>query len=172
MMKTLILGGARSGKSRLAEQLATDSKLPVIYVATASPDDDEMRHRIVKHRQQRPHEWRVIENKLELDRILQQHASDQHCLLVDCLTLWLSNHLSAGSDPAMISERLLNVVKELPGRIIFVSNETGLGIVPMGELSRRFVDESGCLHQALAQLCNQVILTVAGLPFVLKGDPL
>lgn len=171
-MKQLILGGARSGKSRLAEQLASQTGLDVVYIATATVEDDEMRARIEHHRQRRPAHWTLVESPYTLAETLQQQAASERCLLVDCLTLWLSNRLCAGHDLAAQCELLTRTLVDLPGQIILVSNEVGMGIVPLGELSRRFVDEAGRLHQTLAQRCDRVILSVAGLPYVLKGNAL
>jgi len=173
-MRELILGGARSGKSRLAEQLAADSGLVVSYIATSRALDGEMSARIRQHRERRPAAWDLIEEPIELARVLQEQASSERCLLVDCLTLWLTNLLMLEDDARLLAEReaLLTCLGELPGRIILVSNETGLGVVPMGELTRRYVDESGWLHQAIAERCQRVIFTVAGLPMLLKGEPL
>ncbi|MGE8352575.1 MAG: bifunctional adenosylcobinamide kinase/adenosylcobinamide-phosphate guanylyltransferase [Pseudomonas protegens] len=173
-MLQLILGGARSGKSRLAEKLATDSALEVIYIATSQPLDGEMNQRIAHHRERRPSHWGLIEEPLELARVLQQAAGTGRCLLVDCLTLWLTNLLMLEDEQRQAIEReaLLQCVATLPGEIIFVSNETGMGVVPLGELTRRYVDEAGWLHQALAERCQRVVLTVAGLPLTLKGTAL
>ncbi|MCL9654642.1 bifunctional adenosylcobinamide kinase/adenosylcobinamide-phosphate guanylyltransferase [Pseudomonas protegens] len=173
-MLQLILGGARSGKSRLAEKLATDSALEVIYIATSQPLDGEMNQRIAHHRERRPSHWGLIEEPLELARVLQQAAGTGRCLLVDCLTLWLTNLLMLEDEQRLVLEReaLLQCVATLPGEIIFVSNETGMGVVPLGELTRRYVDEAGWLHQALAERCQRVVLTVAGLPLTLKGTAL
>jgi len=173
-MHQLILGGARSGKSRLAETLAVDTALPVIYVATSQPQDGEMNARVALHRQRRPGHWGLIEEPIELARVLREHAAADRCLLVDCLTLWLTNLLML-EDPqrlALERDQLLETLATLPGEIIFVSNETGLGVVPLGELTRRYVDEAGWLHQALAERCQRVVLTVAGLPLTLKGTAL
>ena len=173
-MLQLILGGARSGKSRLAEKLATDSALAVTYIATSQPLDGEMSERVAHHRARRPVEWALIEEPLQLARILRENASAERCLLVDCLTLWLTNLLML-DDPARLSaerDALLDCLSDLPGRLLLVSNETGLGVVPLGELTRRFVDEAGWLHQALAERCERVVFTVAGLPMVLKGEAL
>ncbi|NMZ22917.1 bifunctional adenosylcobinamide kinase/adenosylcobinamide-phosphate guanylyltransferase [Pseudomonas proteolytica] len=173
-MLQLILGGARSGKSRLAEKLASDSALPVTYIATSQPLDGEMNARVTLHRQRRPSHWGLIEEPLELARVLREHAAPGQCLLVDCLTLWLTNLLML-DDPQRLGverEQLLDCLASLPGKIIFVSNETGLGVVPLGELTRRYVDEAGWLHQALAERCQRVVLTVAGLPLTLKGTAL
>ncbi len=172
-MKTLILGGVRSGKSRLAERLAQANQLPVVYVATASAGDAEMRARIERHRAHRPDHWTLIEEPLALAAVLRAQAQAQSCLLVDCLTLWLTN-LLLHPDPARLPQEcaaLLAALPALPGRLILVGNETGLGVVPMGELSRRYVDAAGELHQALAAACEQVLFTVAGLPQILKGEP-
>ncbi|MGE0081932.1 MAG: bifunctional adenosylcobinamide kinase/adenosylcobinamide-phosphate guanylyltransferase [Thiohalomonadaceae bacterium] len=173
-MKQLILGGMRSGKSRLAERLATATGMPVVYVATATAGDEEMRARIEHHRAQRPGEWQVVEEPIGLAAALRAHAATGHCLLVDCLTLWLTNLLCGDDAGALAREReaLLATLPALSGNIILVSNETNLGIVPADPLSRRFCDEAGRLHQALAALCDRVIFTVAGLPQVLKGEPL
>jgi adenosylcobinamide kinase/adenosylcobinamide-phosphate guanylyltransferase len=171
-MRELILGGARSGKSALAEQLAEESGQQVIYIATATAGDQEMAKRIEYHQQHRPKNWQLIEEPIHLTQTLQQQAAEERVLLVDCLTLWLTNLLMKRADIQQHRESLLQLLPDLPGRLIMVSNEVGMGIVPMGEISRRFQDESGILHQALAQRCERVILTVAGLPHILKGPPL
>ena len=173
-MLQLILGGARSGKSRLAEKLASDSALSVIYIATSQALDGEMNTRVALHRQRRPDQWGLIEEPIELARVLRENAAPERCLLVDCLTLWLTNLLMLEDPERLASERdeLLETLATLPGEIIFVSNETGLGVVPLGELTRRYVDEAGWLHQALAERCQRVVLTVAGLPLTLKGTAL
>jgi adenosylcobinamide kinase/adenosylcobinamide-phosphate guanylyltransferase len=173
-MHELILGGARSGKSRLAEKLASDCALAVTYIATSQALDGEMNSRIEHHRERRPATWGLVEEPLALARVLREQAGAEKCLLVDCLTLWLTNLLML-DDPARLSaerDALLECLTGLPGRIILVSNETGLGVVPLGELTRRYVDEAGWLHQALAERCQRVIFTVAGLPMVLKGEAL
>ncbi len=171
-MIDLILGGARSGKSSLAEQMATASGLAVTYIATSQPLDEEMRQRIAHHRQRRPAHWQLVEEPLALAGALREHAAAERCLLVDCLTLWLTNLLLQEDEQRLEQERqaLLEVLGELPGRLILVSNETGLGVVPMGELSRRYVDEAGWLHQALARRSDRVQFCVAGLPMLLKGN--
>lgn len=170
-MLELILGGARSGKSRLAERLAADSDLAVTYIATSQALDGEMAARIVHHRQRRPAHWALVEEPLQLARVLREQAGAQRCLLVDCLTLWLTNLLML-EDPARLAEErdaFLECLGELPGRVILVSNETGLGVVPLGELTRRYVDEAGWLHQAVADQAERVTFMVAGLPMTLKG---
>ena len=171
-MKTLILGGVRSGKSRLAERLASESVLPVIYIATATALDKEMQTRIETHRTHRPDHWLVIEEPIQLAAELTQHAATDCCILVDCLTLWLTNLLMHEDTTVYEREReaILTTLPLLQGEIIMVSNETNMGVMPMGELSRVYCDEAGKLHQSLAQICDRVILTVAGLPHVLKGE--
>ena len=173
-MLELILGGARSGKSRLAERLATQSGLAVTYIATSQALDGEMSARIQHHRQRRPADWGLMEEPLELARALRDNAAPGRCLLVDCLTLWLTNLLMLDDDMRLAMQRdaFLETLAELPGRIILVSNETGLGVVPLGELTRRYVDEAGWLHQAVAERAERVVFTVAGLPMLLKGEPL
>lgn len=170
-MKELILGGVRSGKSRLAEQRARSSGLEVVYIATATAGDDEMRARIAQHRAHRPAEWVVVEEPLDLVRALDRHARASRCVVVDCVTLWLTNWLCAEDAAGYAAQRaaLLEMLPALPGHIIFVANETNLGIMPLGELTRRFCDEAGTLHQEMAVRCERVILTVAGLPLCLKG---
>jgi adenosylcobinamide kinase/adenosylcobinamide-phosphate guanylyltransferase len=173
-MHELILGGARSGKSRLAERLAGESGLAVTYIATSQALDGEMDARIRQHRARRPAHWDLVEEPLELARVLREQAAAERCLLVDCLTLWLSNLLMLEDEARLDAERdaLLACLGDLPGRVILVSNETGLGVVPLGELSRRYVDAAGWLHQALAAQCQRVVFSVAGLPMVLKGEAL
>lgn len=170
-MLQLILGGARSGKSRLAEQIAKDSTLDVIYIATAQAWDDEMQSRIKHHQQQRPDHWLVIEENIYLaDRLLQIDQENQ-VILLDCLTLWMTNLLMHEQVELQIQQcqKLLDVLPRLKSDIILVSNETGLGVIPMGEISRKFVDESGRLHQQLGQIANKVVFCVAGFPMTLKA---
>jgi adenosylcobinamide kinase/adenosylcobinamide-phosphate guanylyltransferase len=170
-MIELILGGARSGKSTLAEQRAVASGLEVIYIATATAGDEEMAARIAHHQQQRPGAWSLLEEPRALAAVLEQHATAGHCLLVDCLTLWLSNLLGESDERcASEVEKLLRLLPSLEGEVILVSNEIGMGVVPMGELTRRFVDEVGRLHQQLATLCERVTLVAAGLPLALKDE--
>ena len=172
-MKTLVLGGVRSGKSRLAEELAAASGLAVGYIATAEAGDAEMRARIEAHQARRPPGWQSHEEPIELAQVLQQQAHVDSCLLVDCLSLWVTNLLLA-ADPACAErevDALLEFIPACPGELILVSTESNLGVVPMGELSRRYCDRLGLLHQQVAGLCDRVILTVAGLPHYLKGAP-
>ena len=169
-MFELILGGARSGKSSFAEQRAMQSGLEVIYIATATAGDSEMAKRIAHHQHSRPKHWQTVETPIYLSKTLEKYAQPQTCLLVDCLTLWLNNCLFDETVSWETQRQLLlEQIAELPGRQILVSNEVGQGIIPLGAISRQFVDESGRLHQALASLADQVFFVVAGLPQVLKG---
>lgn len=171
-MRELILGGVRSGKSKLAEQYANDSGLEVLYVATAQVRDAEMQQRVAQHQARRPAHWQAIESGHDLAQVLRQQAAAHRCVLVDCLTLWLTQLLCEASEVELRREvdALLTALPALPGRIILVSNETNMGVVPLGELSRRYCDEAGRLHQQLGILCERVILTVAGLPLIVKGS--
>lgn len=166
---TLVLGGARSGKSALAERLACSRAGSRIYLATAQAHDDEMDRRIAAHRLARePGNWRTIEEPLHAaDHIAA--APEGTAILLDCATLWLSNHLLAGSDITAETERLLQGFKASASHIVVVSNETGLGIVPENALARRFRDEQGRLNQRIAAEADTVIAVMAGLPMVLKG---
>lgn len=176
-MIELILGGVKSGKSNLAEQHATDSGLDVIYIATAMKAfdgiiDQSMLDRISKHEAQRPDHWQVIEEPLKLADTLKMYAANNKYLLVDCLTLWLTNLLLSDDKSLLKNEtnKLIETLPALNGNIVFVSNETSMGIIPESQLARQFCDEAGVLHQKLATLSDRVILTVAGLPHVLKGS--
>lgn len=174
-MKELILGGVRSGKSRLAELRARESGRQVVYVATAiAAGDPELEERIRQHRRRRPAGWTTVEEPLTLGAVLRAEGSAERCLVVECLTLWLTNVLSGAAAADRLereSRSLLDALPQLAGDIILVGNESGLGVVPLGELSRRYIDASGELHQALAAMCDRVTLTVAGLPHLLKGAP-
>ncbi|QNW96709.1 bifunctional adenosylcobinamide kinase/adenosylcobinamide-phosphate guanylyltransferase [Acinetobacter seifertii] len=171
-MLQLILGGARSGKSRLAEQTAISTQLPVTYVATAQALDPEMQSRIAHHQNQRPVHWALVEEPLFLANALKKIDQPNQIILVDCLTLWLTNLLLLDDQTVQQfeCEQLLKVLPTLESEIILVSNETGLGVVPLGEISRRFVDESGRLHQVLGQIADKVVFCVAGFPMILKGE--
>lgn len=171
-MMQLILGGARSGKSRFAEQAAKDSNLNVTYIATAQAFDREMQARIDHHQAQRPKHWTVIEEPLYLAECLMRVDQPNQLILVDCLTLWMSNLLMHENDELQSQEclELLEVLPTLQSELILVSNETGLGVIPLGEISRKFVDESGRLHQQLGQIAEKVVFCVAGFPMMLKGE--
>jgi len=171
-MLQLILGGARSGKSRLAEQTAINTQLAVTYVAMAQALDPEMQSRIEHHQNQRPAHWSLVEEPLYLANALQKIDRPNQIILVDCLTLWLTNLLLLDDQSVqqLECEQLLKVLPTLESEIILVSNETGLGVVPLGEISRRFVDEAGRLHQALGQIADKVVFCVAGFPMILKGE--
>lgn len=171
-MLQLILGGARSGKSRLAENIAQQRGIPVIYVATAQALDDEMQQRIQHHQQQRPKQWKLCEEPIFLADQLLKLDQEHQIILVDCLTLWLTNLLLVEDQDLQQqqTDKLLEILPKLKSEIILVSNETGLGVVPMGEISRRFVDEAGRLHQGLGQLAHKVMFCVAGFPMILKDE--
>jgi adenosylcobinamide kinase/adenosylcobinamide-phosphate guanylyltransferase len=193
----LIIGGARSGKSSLAERYAKSSKLPVTYIATAQAFDNEMQARITQHRADRPDYWQVIEapfslaKTIELAIVNNSSAQQGICILVDCLTLWLSNSLCKPRAEAVDTsdcniaywqqekQQLLTLLERIQQHdgpqqgkieIILVSNEVGHGIVPMGELSRQFVDQAGWLHQAIANIADKVEFVMAGLPLTLKAS--
>ncbi|MEX1993688.1 MAG: bifunctional adenosylcobinamide kinase/adenosylcobinamide-phosphate guanylyltransferase [Steroidobacteraceae bacterium] len=170
-MKTLVLGGMRSGKSRFAEALAHRSPKPVTVIATALAGDDEMRLRIAAHHAARPADWPVIEAPHRLAEALFDADRQRGTIVVECLTLWLAQLLERAETDALALEytALLDVLPRLTSEVVLVSNETGLGVVPHGELSRRFLDTAGRLHQELAERCECVVFMVAGLPTVLKG---
>jgi adenosylcobinamide kinase/adenosylcobinamide-phosphate guanylyltransferase len=182
MTHTLVLGGARSGKSAFAENLAATSGKEVIYIATAQPGDVEMQLRIDHHRQRRPAQWITVEEPLALGKILREWDARDRVLLVDCLTLWLANLLFAESNefpdvgsvklPEVLHEQracFLQALAQASGDVVLVSNEVGMGVVPYGAVSRCFTDEAGRLNQAVAAVCERAVLIAAGLPLVLKG---
>lgn len=165
---TLVLGGARSGKSRFAEALALESGLAPVYVATAGVHDEEMRARVHNHRTRRDARWRTVEILLDLAGALETEASPKRVVLVDCLTLWLTNVLLGGADmPAAIDE-LTGALERLSGPVVLVSNEVGWGIVPDNAISRAFRDHQGRLNQRVAAVADRVTLVAAGLPLDLK----
>lgn len=189
---TLVLGGARSGKSHHAEQLALQCAGPVTYIATANTDsagslgdDEEMQLRVALHRARRPEHWGLVEEPMRLAEALYTHAQHGGCVLVDCVTLWLNNLLFGNAaephnypETGLITppeawtaeiDALLTALPLLPGEVILVSNEIGLGVVPMGAVTRFYVDELGRLNQRLAALADNVHLLVAGIPMVVKG---
>ncbi len=171
-IKHLILGGARSGKSAYAEKLATQlakqRQQPLLYIATAQAGDREMAARIAKHQQDRHSEWQLIEEPKDLPNALNS-ITQESVVLIDCLTLWLNNCLYVeNADWQQDKTRFLSALAASPHTVFMVSNEIGLGVIPMGQLTREYVDQLGWLHQDLAQLCDNVTLTVAGLPHTLK----
>ncbi len=185
-MITLVLGGARSGKSRYAESLVAQAKASdsarshstsnkqAVYIATAQALDDEMKQRIAHHqndREQSQLKWQTIESPLSLAQTLAAHDGENKLILVDCLSLWLTNELLATpSDWHSAKAELLAYLPKLKGELVLVSNEVGMGIVPMGEINRRFVDESGWLHQDIAALAQRVVLVTAGIAQILKNE--
>jgi adenosylcobinamide kinase / adenosylcobinamide-phosphate guanylyltransferase len=173
-MNTLVLGGVRSGKSRYAGELARAQGCPVTLIVTGSAGDEEMAARIEAHRMNRPSEWTVVEEPLRLAAALRAAATPNGVIIVDCLTLWLTNVLCGDDADALRRESvsLLETLPALPGSCVMVANEVGFGIVPVNALARRFADEAGALHQRLATLCDRVVLMVAGLPLPVKtaGD--
>ncbi|MEO9900340.1 bifunctional adenosylcobinamide kinase/adenosylcobinamide-phosphate guanylyltransferase [Nisaea sp.] len=166
---TLVLGGARSGKSRYAETICRQNGRALIYVATAEAHDDEMKARIAKHRADRAADgWRTIEEPKDLAAILKGEAAPGRVLLVDCLTLWLTNHLLADADVDAEIERLCVAVSASSADLVLVANEVGFGIVPENKLARVFRDHAGRLNQRIAEIADRVTLVVAGLPVQVK----
>ncbi|HEY7688469.1 MAG TPA: bifunctional adenosylcobinamide kinase/adenosylcobinamide-phosphate guanylyltransferase [Dongiaceae bacterium] len=167
---TLVLGGARSGKSRFAEALVTAAPGPWVYLATGEAGDDEMAARIRHHRDRRGEGWRTVEEPLDLAGALRRAAGEGRALLVDCLTLWISNLMAAGRDVAGETERLVAALPEVAVPIVFVANEVGLGIVPDNALARAFRDEAGRANQTIAAAAGRVYFIAAGLPLVMKDE--
>ncbi|MGL4236115.1 bifunctional adenosylcobinamide kinase/adenosylcobinamide-phosphate guanylyltransferase [Tabrizicola sp.] len=165
---TLVIGGARSGKSAYAERLLTGSNRPRRYIATAEAWDDEMRERISRHRNDRGPRWTTVEAPLDLATALATATPDE-AVLVDCATLWLTNHLLADHDLDAETAKLLTALAACPAPVVVVSNETGWGIVPDNALARRFRDAQGRLNQTLAARADRVVTVIAGLPMTLKG---
>ena len=173
---TFILGGARSGKSIHAEHLARDSGMPVSYVATAPVSDDaEFAARIALHRERRPAHWTLHETPIDLAHTLDSISGDGQCVLIDCLTLWLTNLLcpADGTGPRTDADTqiqaFLAACQRARGTVIVVSNEIGMGVIPLGAATRQYVDTLGQLNQQVAALADQVLLVAAGLPLVLKA---
>jgi adenosylcobinamide kinase/adenosylcobinamide-phosphate guanylyltransferase len=171
---TLILGGARSGKSAYAENLAINSGLALTYIATAQVYDDEFKQRVQHHKDRRPANWALVEESHHLTQTLAKLANKNQCIIVDCLTLWLAQWICPDCNPPKNSnwqlerEAFLTLLPTLPGAIVLVSNEVGMGIVPLGEINRQFQDEQGRLNQSVATLANKVCFIAAGLPIKLK----
>jgi adenosylcobinamide kinase/adenosylcobinamide-phosphate guanylyltransferase len=165
---SLVLGGARSGKSAFAERMALDSGLEPVYVATAEALDDEMAARIARHRAGRDPRFVTVEVPLDLPGAMMTESTLERVVLVDCLTLWLTNLMVAGRSLDEAGERLRSALSEAGGPVILVSNEVGQGVVPRDAMSRVFVDAAGRLHQALAMQADAVFFLTAGLPQRLK----
>jgi len=181
VIRTLVLGGARSGKSSHAERLAAHTQREVIYIATAAAGDSEMQARIALHRAQRPAGWRTVEQPLMLGAAIAEWSAPDRVLLIDCLTVWLSNLLFSEEKnypeigqivpPQLFRQQraaFLQALSDAAGDVIMVSNEVGMGIVPQGAISRWFVDEAGRLNQAAAAGCERAVFVAAGLPLMLK----
>ncbi len=164
----LVLGGARSGKTRYAQQRAEASGKSPVLIATAAAADAEMAERIAKHRDARCPQWRVVEEEIDVAGALTREAKEDRIVLVDCLTLWLSNLMMNDTDVELAGEMLARSLGALAGPVILVSNEVGLGIVPENALARYFRDAQGWLNQRLAAHCEAVILVAAGLALQLK----
>lgn len=171
MGHVLVLGGARSGKTGFAERLTMRSGQHPAYLATAEALDDEMRERVRSHKQQRAGAFATIEEPLELSRALLDAAKTHDAILVDCLTLWITNMIVANVDVAEAVDGLVATLGRISSaRVILVSNEVGLGIVPDNAMARMFRDLAGSAHQRLAEICDDAYFVVAGLPMVLKGS--
>ncbi|WP_376802654.1 bifunctional adenosylcobinamide kinase/adenosylcobinamide-phosphate guanylyltransferase [Candidatus Raskinella chloraquaticus] len=166
---TLLLGGARSGKTGYGLRLAEQSGFSPVYVATGWAGDDEMADRIARHRAERGGQWTTIEERLDLVAVLARQASPERVLLVDCLTLWLANLMGVNSDPDIETLRLAGALNSLTGPIILIANEVGLGLVPETPVGRRFRDMQGRLNQAMARSAQSVMFLAAGLPLILKS---
>ncbi len=167
----LVLGGARSGKSHFAQVQAEDSGLDLVFVATAKAYDGEMEERVARHAAARDARWRLVEAPVDLAGALMAQATVGRIVLVDCMTLWLSNVMLRDDDVDAAAAGIIAAVSALRGPAIFVSNEVGSGIVPDNALGRRFRDAQGRLNQGLAQACDAVVLVTAGLPIRLKPAP-
>ena len=165
---TLVLGGVRSGKSRFAEDLADATGLEKIYIATAEAFDDGLKARIAAHQARRGDDWTTLDVPVDLPETLSVKTSPDKVVLVECLTLWLTNLLVKEIEPDDAIRDLLVAVKARRGPVILVSNEVGLGVMPMNSLARRFADLAGSLHQDLAACADKVVLVAAGLPMTLK----
>lgn len=167
---TLVLGGARSGKSRHAEKLIEASGLEAVYIATGRAFDGEMEQRIATHKDRRGASWRTVEAPFDLARAIAGHAAPGAAILVDCLTLWVTNLMLDDRDVAAECDVLVSgLSRPMPSPIVLVSNEVGLGIVPDNAMARAFRDHAGRLHQAIAAIASKVTFVAAGLPLTLKG---
>ena len=167
---TLVIGGARSGKSEHAELLVAQSGLSPFYLATATAGDGEMMNRIIQHQERRGDKWQTVEEPVNLVAALQKASSTESAVLVDCLTLWLSNLMTLSRDIECETRALTAALPSLTGPVVFVTNEVGLGIVPANSLAREFRDHAGQLNQAVAFAANHVTMMVSGLPMTLKSE--
>ena len=167
---TLILGGQRSGKSRLAEQMIEDAAGGGVYIATAEARDREMTQRIAVHKARRGERWTTHEEPFNLLPAVLDWATPRRPVLVDCITLWLSNLIAEGRDTDAYVEELADGLRWVKGSVVLVSNEVGLGIIPANDLARTFADAAGRANQRLAEVANRVVFTAAGLPLILKDD--
>lgn len=165
---TLVLGGARSGKSAYAETMIGER--PALYLATAQIFDNEMAERIRLHQLRRGDQWETLEEPFNLVQALLKNTRPDRPILIDCLTLWLSNILLAGQDIKIETALLINALRKLQGPVILVANEVGLGIVSENALARAFRDHAGIINQSVASVANQVVFVAAGLPLILKGQ--
>lgn len=179
MPRHLITGGARSGKSAFAEKLAKDLGLPTVYIATAEVRDGEMSERVSRHRKARPASWRTVEAGVSLDTVLTREGKAGVCIILDCLTLWLSRLIAPSLEAAAPSSehmlelktertRLIASLASSPAEVLIVTNELGSGVTPLGHLSRVFVDEHGITNQRVAKVCDRVTLIVCGCPLNVK----
>ena len=166
---TLVLGGARSGKSRHAESLVLETGLVPVYVATGAALDAEMAARIAAHRTRRGATWRTVEEPLDLASVLLRECGPDRAVLVDCLTLWLTNLMVAKRPVRAEMTRLVELLPTLPGTLVLVSNEVGLGVVPTDAMARAFIGHVGWLHQRIAEQADVVVFMAAGLPLHLKS---
>lgn len=169
MNSLLVIGGARSGKSHYAEMRLEALPGRLAYIATAEPGDDEMRERIAHHKARRGSRWRTVEAPLALPEALGAVAGECDAVLIDCLTLWLSNLLLAGRDIGAARQALCDAIVGCPAPLAVIANEVGLGIVPDNVLARRFRDEAGWLNQQVASVVEEVVMVAAGLPLILKS---
>ena len=167
-----MLGGARSGKSAYGERLVEAAGGPLTYIATAEAGDDEMTARIADHRARRDNRWTTVEEPIELADALARADQPGGAVLVDCLTLWLANLMTADRDIAAESQHLADTLETTEGAVVLVANEVGLGIVPDNRHARAFRDHAGRLNQAIAQVARNVVFVAAGLPMILKGENL
>lgn len=171
----LILGGARSGKSAYAEACASATELPVTYIATAQVYDDEFAKRVAHHQTRRPKHWQLVQSPFQLAHTLIEYDDSEACVIVDCLTLWLAQCICPDCEsPKNVDwqneqANFLSALAGIKGTVFIVSNEVGMGIVPLGEINRQFQDAQGRLNQAVAHVADQVSFIAAGLPIQLKG---